>query len=135
MSWGFPVTVVLVAVACGNFGQAFWARLEWRCRPGMLRVCRAARAAASAAAAIASSDDDAVTWAVVMERAEWRQMAVKDSLVGGDQGVVPAAQRAGRAASLRSAAAALARTSCVPASQAQASEKGRMTLCSAARTG
>src|ERR1035441_5205689 len=76
---GFPVTVCLVAVACGNFGRAFWARSEWRCRPGTLRVCRAERAAASPAAAIASSDDDAVTWAVVMERTEWRQTAVKDS--------------------------------------------------------
>ena len=26
MTWGFPVTVVLVAVACGNFGRAFCAR-------------------------------------------------------------------------------------------------------------
>ena len=42
-------------------------------------------------------------------------------LVGGDRpGVLPA-QRAGRCSSLRSAAASLARTSWVPASQAQAS--------------
>jgi hypothetical protein len=73
------VTVALVAVACGNFRRAFWARSEWRCRPGTLRVCRAARAAASPAAAIASSDDEAVTWVDVMERTEWRQTAVKDS--------------------------------------------------------
>src|ERR1035437_4802725 len=65
---GFPVTVCLVAVACRNFGPAFWARSEWRCRPGTLRVCRAARAAASPAAAIASSDDVAVSWEDVMER-------------------------------------------------------------------
>src|SRR5260370_16136733 len=42
------------------------ARGEWRCRPGMFRVCSAARAAASAAAATASSDDVAVTWEVAM---------------------------------------------------------------------
>ena len=68
MTWGFPVMVVLVAVACGNFGRAFRARSEWRCRPGTLRVCRAARAAAPAAAAIASSDDEAVTWEDVIDR-------------------------------------------------------------------
>ena len=76
---GFPVTVCLVAGACRNFGRAFCARGEWRWRPGMFRVCRAARAAASAAAASASSDDDAVTWEDVMDRIAWRQTAVKDS--------------------------------------------------------
>jgi hypothetical protein len=65
---GFPVTVCLVAVVCGNFGRAFWARSEWRSRPGTFRVCRAARAAASAAAVIAAGEDDAVTWEEVMER-------------------------------------------------------------------
>ena len=73
------MTVVLVAGACGKFGRAFCARLECRCRPGTLRVCRAARAAAAAAAAIASSDDDAVTWVDVIERIVWRRTAVKDS--------------------------------------------------------
>jgi hypothetical protein len=62
------VTVVLMAVACGNFGRAFCARAECRCRRGRLRVCRAARAAASAAAAIACSDEAAVTWDDVMDR-------------------------------------------------------------------
>ena len=61
MTCGFPVTVIFVAVACGNFGRAFCARREWRWRPGMVRVCSAARAAASAAAASACSDDVAVT--------------------------------------------------------------------------
>ena len=42
-------------------------------------------------------------------------------LVGGDRDGVPAAQRAGGGASLRSAAASLARTSWVAVSQAQAS--------------
>jgi hypothetical protein len=28
VTWGFPVTVVLVAEACGNFGRAFCARGE-----------------------------------------------------------------------------------------------------------
>src|SRR5713226_6309329 len=74
---GFPVTVFLVAVACRNFGRAFCARWEWRWRPGMFRVCSAARAALPAAAASASSDDDAVTWDDVMARTAWRQMAVK----------------------------------------------------------
>ena len=115
------MTVVLVAVACGNFGRAFCARLECRCRPGTLRVCRAARAAASAAAAIASSDDDAVTWVDVMDRIVWRRTAVKDS-----SSVVTGAasfRRRPRAAacSLRSAPAAEARTSWAAVSQAQAS--------------
>ena len=70
-AWGFAVMVALVAVACGNFGRAFCARGECRWRPGMFRVCRAARAAASAAAASASSDDVAVTWVDVMERIAW----------------------------------------------------------------
>src|SRR5712692_10813674 len=65
---GFPVTVFLVREACRNLGRAFWARSEWRSRPGTLRVRSAARAAAPAAAAIAVGDDDAVTWAVVMDR-------------------------------------------------------------------
>ena len=68
MTCGFPVAVCLVAVACRNFGAAFCARLECRCRPGTFRVYRAARAAASPAAAIASRDDVAVSWEDVMER-------------------------------------------------------------------
>ena len=28
LTWGFPVTVCLVAVVCRNFGRAFWARCE-----------------------------------------------------------------------------------------------------------
>src|SRR5271170_898352 len=114
--------VALVAVAWGNFGRAFWARLEWRCRPGTLRACRAARAAVSAAAVSASTDDDAVTWEDVMERTEWRQTAVKDcsSALTGALSSRRSARAA--AASLRSAAAALARTSWVAVSQAQASE-------------
>ena len=79
MTWGFPVTVVFVALACGNFGRAFCARCEWRCRPGRFRVCRTARAAESAAAASASSDEDAVTWEDVMDRIMWWRAAVKDS--------------------------------------------------------
>ena len=71
VTWGFPVTVCLVLEACGNFGRAFWARCEWRSRPGTLRVCSAARAAASAAAVSASSDDDAVTWENAMDRIAW----------------------------------------------------------------
>ena len=67
------MTVSLVAVACRNFGRAFCARSECRCRPGMFRVCSAARAAASAAAARASSDEDDVTWVDVMERIAWRR--------------------------------------------------------------
>ena len=62
------MTVRLAAVVCRNFGRAFWARSECRCRPGTFRVRSAARAAASAAAASASSDDDAVTWEDVMDR-------------------------------------------------------------------
>jgi hypothetical protein len=62
------VTVRLVAVVCGNFGRAFWARSEWRSRLGTFRVCRAACAAAPAAAVIAASEDDAVIWEEVMER-------------------------------------------------------------------
>jgi hypothetical protein len=58
---GFPVKVCLAAAVCANFGRAFCFRSEWRCRPGMLRVCRQARAADSPAAVIASSDDAAVT--------------------------------------------------------------------------
>ena len=46
-------------------------------------------------------------------------------LVGGDQGVVLPAQGRAAAASVRSAAAALARTSWVAVSQAQASEMTR----------
>src|SRR6266576_5496976 len=76
---GFPVTVVPVAVACGNLGRAFCARSECRCRPGRLRVCRHARAAESAAAAIASSDEEAVTCVDVIDRIAWRRPAVKDS--------------------------------------------------------
>ena len=68
---GFPVTVCLVTRACANFGRAFCVRCECRCRPGMLRVCRAARAAASAAAASASRDAEAVTWEDVIERIAW----------------------------------------------------------------
>jgi hypothetical protein len=80
-----------------------------------------ARAAASAAAASACSDDDAVTWVDVMDRIEWCRAAVKDS-----SSVVTRARlllRRARAAAAwpRSAAAALARTSWVAASQAQAS--------------
>jgi hypothetical protein len=71
VTWGFPVTVCLVAEACANFGRAFCARRECRWRPGTLRMCRAARAAASAAAASASSDDEAVSWEDVMERIAW----------------------------------------------------------------
>ena len=28
VTWGFPVTVCLVAAVCRNFGRAFWARCE-----------------------------------------------------------------------------------------------------------
>src|SRR5512140_726638 len=79
VTWGFPVTVVLVAVACGNVGRAFCARSECRCRPGRLRACRQARAAESAAAASASSVEVAVTWVDVMDRMAWCRPAVKDS--------------------------------------------------------
>src|SRR6266498_3138634 len=68
VTWGFPVTVCLVAGVWGNFGRAFWARSECRSRPAAFRVCRAARAALSAAAARAASDDVPVTWDQVMER-------------------------------------------------------------------
>ena len=67
VTWGFPVTVRLVAEACANFGRAFWARRECRSRPGGVRGCSGARAAAPAAAAGAASDDDAVTWEDVMD--------------------------------------------------------------------
>src|SRR5438132_7829928 len=113
--------VVLVAVACGNFGRAFWARFECRCRPGTLRVCRAARAAASAAAAIASSDDDAVTWVDVMDRIMWRRTAVKDSSSAVTRTSFLLRRARAAACSLRRAPAALARTSWVAVSQAQAS--------------
>ena len=115
------MTVVLVPVACGNFGRAFWARLECRCRPGTFRTCSAARAAPSAAAAIASSDEAAVTWVDSMERSMWRRAAVKDSssAVTGTASRRRSARAA--AAALRSAAASLARTSWVAVSQAQAS--------------
>jgi len=73
------MTVFLVAEARANFGRAFCARLEWRSRLGTFRVCSVARAAASAAAASAVSDDEAVTWAVVMDRIAWCRAAVKDS--------------------------------------------------------
>src|SRR5216683_464914 len=120
-TWGFPGTVCFVAQVCANFGRAFWARGEWRWRPVTFRVCSAARAAASAAAAMASSDDDVVTWEEVMERIAWRQTAVKDSS-SGVTGVSCLRRRVrAAAASLCSAAAALARTSWVAASQAQAS--------------
>ena len=122
VTWGFPVTVFLVADVCANFGQAFCARLECRWRPGMFRVRGAARAAASAAAAIASGDDVAVTWVDVMERIMWCRQAVKDSS-SAVTGAASFLRSARAAASLpRSAAAALARTSWVAASQAQASE-------------
>src|SRR5260370_13818314 len=64
----FPGNGLLGRGGVRNFGPAFWARFEWRCRPGTFRVCRAARAAASPAAAIASRDDVAVGWGAVMER-------------------------------------------------------------------
>ncbi len=122
MTWGFPVTVVFVVLACGNFGRAFCARSECRCRLGMFRVCRQARAAASAAAASACSDEEAVTCEDVMDRMAWRTPAVNDS----SSAVARAwfLRRSARAAacSLRSAAASLARTSWVAVSQAQASE-------------
>src|SRR6266851_9206125 len=114
--------VVLVAVACGNFGRAFWARFEWRCRPGTLRVCRAARAAASAAAASASSDDDAVTWVDVMERTAWRQTAVKDSSSAVTRALSLRRRARAAAAWLRSAAAALARTRWGAATRPKASK-------------
>src|SRR5438128_752976 len=87
----------------------------------MVRVCRTARAAA----VIASSDDDAVTWEDVMDRIAWRHVAVKDSssAVTGAWFLRRSARAA--AASLCSAAAALARTSWVAVSQAQASEMTR----------
>src|SRR6266700_3754229 len=123
---GFPVTVGLVAAACRNFGRAFCVRGEWRWRPGMFRMCSAAREAASAAAASASSDDDAVTWEDVIDRIVWRQTAVKDSS-SAVTGALSFRRRArAAAASLRRAVAALARTSWVAVSQAQASE---MTSC------
>ena len=95
MTWGFPVTVRLVAVVCRNFGRAFCARSECRWRPGMFRARSAARAAASAVAARASSDDDAVTWEDVTERIAWRQTAVNDSssMAAGER--FRAVQRAG----------------------------------------
>ena len=71
VTWAFPVTVCLLAVVWRNFGRAFWARPEWRSRPGPFRTCSAARAAASAAAAIAAGEDDAVTWEEVMDRTAW----------------------------------------------------------------
>jgi len=115
------VTVVLVALTCGNFGRAFCARSECRCRPGMFSVCRHARAAESAAAASASSDEVAVTCVDVIDRMAWRMPAVKDS----SSAVTPCRLRRRRAraaaCSLRSAAASLARTSWVAVSQAQAS--------------
>src|SRR5260370_30523506 len=91
----------------------------------MVRVCRTARAAAPAAAVIASSDDDAVRWEDVMDRIAWRHVAVKDSssAVTGARFLRRSARAA--AASLFSAAAALARTSWVAVSQAQASEMTR----------
>ena len=73
------MTVVLVALACGNFGRAFCARSGCRCRPGVFRVCRAARAAASDAAESARSDEEAVTCEDVMDRMAWRTPAVNDS--------------------------------------------------------
>ena len=76
---GFPGDGVLVPVACGFFGRAFWARLERRCRPGTFRTCSAARAAPSVVAVIASSDEVAVTWVDSMERSMRRRAAVKDS--------------------------------------------------------
>src|SRR5487761_1098667 len=121
MTWYFPVTVCLVADVCGNFGRAFWVRGECRSRPGRFRACRWARAAASAAAAIAARDEVAVTWLVSMERTAWRQAAVNDSssAVTGRASLRRRARAA--ASSPRSVAASLARTSWVPASQAQAS--------------
>src|SRR5260370_8353157 len=91
----------------------------------MVRVCRTARAAAPAAAVIASSDDDAVRWEDVMDRIAWRHVAVKDSssAVTGARFLRRSARAA--AASLFSAAAALARTSWVAGRQAQASEMTR----------
>ena len=121
MTCGFPVTVVLDAGACGNFGRAFWARFECRCLSGRFRVCRAARAAESAAAASAFSDDVAVTCVVVMDRMAWRTPEVKDSS-SAVTGLASLRRRARAAACrLRSAAAWLARASWVPVSQAQAS--------------
>ena len=79
MTWGFPVTVVLVPVACGNFGRAFWARLECRCRPR--RSGRAARRGRRRLLRrrTASSDEVAVTWVDSMERSMWRRAAAEDS--------------------------------------------------------
>jgi len=51
---------------------------------------------APAAAAIASSDDDAVTWEDVMGPDRVTPCGGEGFLVGGDRGMVPAAQRAGR---------------------------------------
>jgi hypothetical protein len=116
------VTVVFVALACGNFGRAICARSECRCRPGMFRVCRRARAAASAAAASAGSDEEAATCDDVMDRIAWCRPAVKDS--SSAVAMARFLRRSARAAacSLRRAAASLARTSWVAVSQAQASE-------------
>ena len=121
VTWGFPVTVVLVAVACGNFGRAFCLRSECRWRPGTFRTRRMARAAEPAVAASASSDEVAVTWVDVMERITWWRAAVKDSssAVTGAASFLRRARAA--ACSPRSAAAALARVSWVAVSQAQAS--------------
>ena len=113
--------VGLITEGCGNFGRAFCARRECRCRPGTFRVCRTARAAQSAAAASASSDEDAVTWLDVMERIVWWRAAVKDSssAVTGAASFLRSARAA--AASPRSAAVSPARVNWMAVSQAQAS--------------
>jgi hypothetical protein len=121
VTWGFPVMVCLVAEVWGSFGRAFCARGEWRCRPGTFRACRAARAVASAAAASAFSDDEAVTWVDVMDRMAWRRAAVKDSSSAVTRARLWRRSARAAAASVRSAAAPLARTSWVAVSQAHAS--------------
>ena len=49
VTWDFPVTVCLVAEAWGNFGRAFCARGEWRCRPGTFSTVPSRRTTAGAA--------------------------------------------------------------------------------------
>ena len=121
----FPVTVSLVTDVSGTRACLLLAR-GVPVPAGDVEGVKVSTAAASAAAASPARDEVAVTWVVSMERTAWCQAAVKDSS-SAVTGLASVRRRARAAASsLRRAAASLARTSWVPASQAQAS-------CSASR--
>jgi hypothetical protein len=79
VTWGFQVTVVLVAVACGNFRACFLGPPGVPLPTGEVEGMQACRAEASAAAASASSDEVAVAWVDVIGRIACCRQAVKDS--------------------------------------------------------